>query len=127
MSEIKVNGLDQLNAKLRKNMNLNVVKTVVKKNGADLQKKAQRNAEFKGHYEWVKGKGLQFVNPTGELKRSIELSIKDGGLTAVVAPTTEYAEYVEYGTRFMESQPYMRPALGEQKQIFKKDLEKTMR
>lgn len=39
MSGIKVNGLDQLNAKLRKNMDLNVVKTVVKKNGADLQKK----------------------------------------------------------------------------------------
>lgn len=39
MSGIKVNGLDQLNAKLRKNMDLNAVKTIVKKNGADLQKK----------------------------------------------------------------------------------------
>lgn len=108
MSGIKVNGLDQLNAKLRKNMDLNVVKTVVKKNGADLQKKAQRYAPV----------------DTGALKRSIGLNIKDGSLTAVVAPTTEYAEY---GTRFMESQPYVRPALGEQKQIFKKDLEKIMR
>ena len=111
MSGIKVNGLDQLNAKLRKNMDLNVVKTVVKKNGADLQKKAQRYAPV----------------DTGALKRSIGVNIKDGSLTAVVAPTTEYAEYVEYGTRFMESQPYVRPALGEQKQIFKKDLEKIMR
>lgn len=92
MSGIKVNGLDQLNVKLRKNMNLNVVKTVVKKNGADLQKKAQRYAPV----------------DTGTLKRSIELNIEDGGLTAVVAPTTDYAEYVEYGTRFMESQPYVR-------------------
>ena len=41
MSGIKVNGLDQLNAKLRKNMDLNAVKTIVKKNGEDLQKKAQ--------------------------------------------------------------------------------------
>ena len=81
MSGIKVNGLDQLNAKLRKNMDLNVVKTVVKKNGADLQKKAQRYAPV----------------DTGALKRSIGLNIKDGSLTAVVAPTTEYAEYVEYG------------------------------
>lgn len=111
MSGIKVNGLDQLNAKLRKNMDLNVVKTVVKKNGADLQKKAQRYAPV----------------DTGALKRSIGLNIKDGSLTAVVAPTAEYAEYVEYGTRFMESQPYVRPALGEQKQIFKKDLEKVMK
>ena len=111
MSGIKVNGLDQLNAKLRKNMDLNAVKIIVKKNGADLQKKAQ-------HYVPV---------DTGTLKRSIGLNIKDGGLTAVVAPTTDYAEYVQYGTRFMESQPYMRPALGEQKQIFKSDLEKVMK
>lgn len=111
MSGIKVNGLDQLNAKLRKNADINVVKTVVKKNGADLQKKAQ-------HYAPV---------DTGTLKRSIGLSIKDGGMTAVVAPTAEYAEYVEYGTRFMESQPFLRPALGEQKPIFKNDLEKIMR
>ena len=70
MSGIKVNGLDQLNAKLRKNMDLNAVKTIVKKNGADLQKKAQ-------HYVPV---------DTGTLKRSIGLNIKDGGLTAVVFP-----------------------------------------
>lgn len=31
MSGIKVNGLDQLNAKLRKNMDLNTVKTIVKR------------------------------------------------------------------------------------------------
>ncbi len=127
MSGIKVNGLDQLNAKLRKNMDLNVVKTVVKKNGADLQKKAQKKAEFRGHYEWVKGRGLVFVNPTGELKRSISLTIKDGGLTAVSGPTKDYGEYVEYGTRFMDAQPFMKPALDEQKRIFKSDLEKVMK
>ena len=127
MSEIKVNRLDQLSAKLKKNMNMNVVKTVVKKNGAELQKKAQKNAEFKGHYEWVKGKGLQFVNPTGELKRSIGLSSRDNGMTAAVGPTKDYGEYVEYGTRFMEAQPYIKPALDEQKRIFKNDLEKVMK
>ena len=46
-------------------------------------------------------------------------------MTARVAPTAEYSEYVEYGTRFMESQPYMRPAFGEQKQQFKSDMQKT--
>ena len=111
MSGIKVNGLDQLNAKLRKNMDPNVVKMIVRKNGADLQKKAQRYAPV----------------ATGELKRSIGLSIKDGGMTAVVAPATDYAEYVEYGTRFMEAQPFIRPAFGEQKQIFIKELEKVMK
>lgn len=110
MGDIKINGLDQLNAKLRKNLDLNVVRTIVKKNGADLQKKAQ-------YYVPV---------DTATLQRSIRLNIKDAGMTAVVAPTADYAEYVEYGTRFMESQPYLRPALGEQKQIFKNDLEKIM-
>ena len=92
--------------------NLNVVKTVVKKNGADL---AEKSTEICSCRYW------------GIKEEALRLNIKDGGLTAVVAPTTEYAEYVEYGTRFMESQPYVRPALGEQKQIFKKDLEKVMK
>lgn len=110
MGDIKISGLDQLNAKLRKNLDLNVVRTIVKKNGADLQKKAQ-------YYVPV---------DTATLQRSIRLNIKDVGMTAVVAPTADYAEYVEFGTRFMEAQSYMRPALEEQKQIFKNDLEKIM-
>ena len=61
------------------------------------------------------------------LKRHVTLSIKDSGLTAVVEPEVDYAEYVEYGTRFMEAQPYLKPALDEQKRIFKSDLEKIMR
>ena len=96
MSGIKVNGLDQLNAKLRKNMDLNAVKTIVKKEWSGSPEKAQ-------HYVPV---------DTGTLKRSIGLNIKDGGLTAVVAPTTDYAEYVEYGTRFMESTTVHAPSTG---------------
>lgn len=128
MSGIKVNGLDQLNAKLRKNLDLKATKTVVRHNGAELQKKVEKNTDnFKGHYEWVKGEGLKFVTPSGNLKRHVTLSIKDSGLTAVVEPEVDYAEYVEYGTRFMEAQPYLKPALDEQKRIFKSDLEKITR
>ena len=108
MSGIKVNGLDQLNAKLRKNMDLNAVKTIVKKNGADLQKKAQ-------HYVPV-----DYWN----IKKKHWPQYQDGGLTAVVAPTTDYAEYVEYGTRFHGITTVHAPALGEQKQIFKSRLRK---
>lgn len=35
--------------------------------------------------------------------------------------------YLEYGTRFMSSQPFVRPALEEQEKQFKSDLEKLMR
>lgn len=47
---------------------------------------------------------------TGFLKRSIFITIKDLGLTAKIEPTANYAGYVEYGTRKMGAQPYVRPA-----------------
>lgn len=47
---------------------------------------------------------------TGFLKRSIFITIKDVGLTAKIEPTASYAGYVEYGTRKMNAQPYVRPA-----------------
>lgn len=108
-------------------MNLDAVKRVVKKNGADLQKKAKKEAVFEGHYEWEAGKGKVFKNPTGNLNRSIELDISDGGLTAKVEPTAEYAAYVELGTRFMESQPYLKPAFNTQKEKFKNDMDKLVK
>lgn len=77
MSGIKVNGLDQLNAKLRKNLDLKAAKTVVRHNGAELQKKVKKNTDnFKGHYEWVKGEGLKFVTPSGNLKDTLPLVLK---------------------------------------------------
>ena len=94
MTGIKVTGLDKLQKKLKKNVNLNDVKRVVSHNGAEMQIKAQQNAPV----------------DTGHLKRSIGLEIKDGGMTAEVEPAAEYAPYVEYGTRFMSAQPYLKPA-----------------
>jgi HK97 gp10 family phage protein len=64
---------------------------------------------------------------TGTTKRSIGLEIKDDGLTAESAPETEYSPYLEYGTRFMEAQPFVRPALEEQAQQFKSDMQKLVR
>lgn len=111
MSGIKIGGLEKLQKKLKKNVTMNDVKIVVKQNGAELQSKAQNNAPV----------------DTGNLKRSIGLSIEDAGMTAKVKPTADYAGYVEYGTRFMEAQPYMKPALDEQKQQFKNDMKKLVR
>ena len=51
MAEIKIEGLDKLEKQLKKNATLNDVKTVVRKNGADLQRKIQRNADFKKGYQ----------------------------------------------------------------------------
>lgn len=115
MARIKIDGLKELEKKLKANATLDDVKRVVKQNGAELQKKMQEKADFTKGYQ------------TGTTKRSIGLEIKDDGLTAESAPETEYAPYLEYGTRFMEAQPFVRPALEEQAQQFKRDLEKLVR
>lgn len=46
---------------------------------------------------------------TGTLQGSIATEVD--GLAAEVSATTEYADYVEYGTSRMRPQPYMNPAL----------------
>ena len=107
---IRFTGLRDLERKLKQNAVLDDVKRVVAHNGAQLQEKAQRNAPV----------------DTGTLKRSIVLSTEDHGLTAEVEPIAEYAPYVEYGTRFMNAQPFVGPAFQEQKVKFKKDLKKLM-
>lgn len=115
MAKIKVEGLDDLQKAMNENVTMNDVKRVVKQNGAELQKKITRNADFKKGYQ------------TGTTKHSISLEIKDSGLTAESAPETEYSPYLEYGTRFMESQPFVKPVYNEQKKQFKSDMQKLTR
>lgn len=111
MAGVKFTGLHELQAALKKNVTLDDVKRVVKKNGGDMQVKAQRNAPV----------------DTGTLKRSIGLEHSDGGLTATVEPTSEYSPYVELGTRHMDAQPYLKPAFNEQKAQFKRDLDRLVK
>ncbi len=46
---------------------------------------------------------------TGALRSSIEDTYVDP--TGVITVGTDYWRYVEYGTRYMDAQPYIRPAL----------------
>ena len=108
---IAFQGLNELQQGLIRRSHLEAAKTVVMKNGSSLQEQAQRNAPV----------------DTGTLKRSIGLEIKDSGLTAVSGPTVHYGEYVERGTRFMEAQPYMKPALHTVSAQFNADLKKLVR
>ena len=114
MGYIEIEGLKELQKQLKKNADLSDVKFIVRQNGSELQRKMKKKADFKKGYQ------------TGTTKRSIGLEIKDGGMTAEVGPETEYAEYLEFGTRFMEAQPFAQPALDEQKDIFISDLKKIM-
>lgn len=111
MAKIKIEGLDKLEKALKENVTLNDVKKVVRHNGAELQQKIQSNADFKMGYQ------------TGTTKRSVGLEITDGGFTAESGPTTEYAPYVNWGTRFMDAQPFVTDAFNDQVKKFEKDMQ----
>lgn len=115
MPKIKIEGLEELQKALKDNVTMDDVKRVVRQNGSEMQQKIQKNADFKKGYQ------------TGTTKRSIGLDFKEGGFTAEVEPTTEYAPYLEYGTRFMDAQPFVKPGYDEQKIQFKKDMQKLVK
>ena len=109
--KIKITGMNELRVGLDKKMDLKPVRTVVQKNGADLQRNAQEKAPV----------------DTGTLRRSIGLDLTDSCLTATIAPTVEYAPYQEYGTRYMDAQPFVGPAFNEQKNKFVNDMKKLVK
>ena len=78
-------------------------------------KKLQLNLKDKAQMRLVK-----------ETRRSINILIEKGGLLARVKPTTKYSPYVEYGTRFMDKQPFVKPAFQQVKKEFVKDLKKLV-
>lgn len=127
MPKFTITGIDSLQKKLKDNIKMTDVQRVVRNNGSQLQRKMQRKANFRGHYAWEAGRGKVFKKPTGTTKHSIGLSLSDGNFTATVEPGTEYSPYLEYGTRFMDAQPFVRPAFDEQKEKFKDDMQKLVR
>ena len=115
---IYVTGVNALSEKLKKNATMDDVKRVVKTNTVELEKTMKQKAQFKGHYD---GNG-NFVSPTGMTRRSIDSVINMSGMQGKVAPHTEYSYYLEYGTRFMSAQSFVRPSFNQQKKIFLNDM-----
>lgn len=124
----ELKGLEKLQNKLQKVAKMEEVERIVEKHGEAMQKKAVNNASrFRGHYEG-RGKNRRFVRPTGATKRSI--SVNSGKIDRFkyrVAPGTDYAAYVELGTRKMSAQPFIKPAFDDQKKLFKNDLERLVK
>ena len=113
MARVEIKGDDILLKALQTASNMKAHKAIVQKHGADLQKKAQSNAVFTHGYA------------TGATKRSITLEITDGGFTAKVTTGTDYSGYLEKGTRFMEAQPFMKPAFDVVQPKFIDDLRRA--
>ena len=124
----ELKGLEKLQKKLQKVAKMEEMERIIEKHGAEMQRKAIINAsKFRGHYEG-RGKNKHFVKPTGATKRSISVnSSKVGRFKYKVAPGTSYAAYVELGTRKMSAQPFIKPAFDNQKEEFKKDLERLVK
>lgn len=91
-------GMNEIRGHLEDGISMEAVKTVVAFHGSEMQQTAQ----------------ICVPVDTGFLKDSIELDLLDGGLTAHVEAYAEYAAYVEFGTRYMEAQPYIRPAYDQE-------------
>lgn len=115
MPKLEIKGLGKLEKQLAKNITMDDVKKVVRHNGAYMMVNMVKKADFKKGYQ------------TGTTKRSITLEIKDGGFTAEVEPGTHYSPYLEYGTRYMEAQPFVNPAFNEQAKKFQSDMDKLVR
>lgn len=126
--QFELKGLEKLQTKLQRVAKMEEVERIVEKHGTEMQKKAVNNAsKFRGHYEG-RGKNKHFVKPTGATKRSISVnSSKIDRFKYRVAPGTEYAIYVELGTRKMSAQPFIKPAFDDQKKLFKDDLERLVK
>lgn len=108
---IQLDGLSTLVQGLKeREEDKSAIRTVVQMNGARLQQQAQEIVPVR----------------TGTLKRSITLTMEDGGMTANITPTAYYGAYVELGTRFMRAEPYLRPAFDSVAPQFISDLKKVM-
>ena len=108
---IQIKGLKELEKKLKQTATMEQVKQIVKMNTVEMNAKASRKAPV----------------DTGFLRRSIIFEIADSGMTGKSTVRAHYAPYLEFGTRFMASQPFMVPAWRAQKEIFKKDMDRLVK
>ena len=63
---------------------------------------------------------------TGELENSIETTVDPRTLTATVEATAPHAAFVEYGTVHQAAQPFMTPALEENRTAVADDVAKAV-
>jgi len=72
--------------------------------------------------EFVTGRAkLETPVDTGKLRQSIDNEVLDDSV--VIGTNTEYAIYVEKGTRHQQAQPYLEPAVTKNKGKIKKIIE----
>lgn len=110
-ASLEVKGTSALFAHIERAISLEAVKKVVSTNTSEMANQMQRRAPV----------------DTGFMRRSINQSILDGGLSGMVTPTAEYTPYVNFGTRFQAAQPFVSNAFNYQKIKFLADMKGLVR
>lgn len=88
----KIHGLEELQRAIAKrpDMMATQAKAIVERNATQLKRQTMRNMTeaYTGHKE-----GSRFVKPSGTTKGSVDITYQQAGMTAIVAPHTEYFPY----------------------------------
>lgn len=111
-----LDGLDALLAKLDR-MDREIeddVGKIVKNNTIEMTEKVVKNAEFTQGYQ------------TGYTKRNIETKMVRK-LVGKTISKSEHSGYLEFGTRFMDAQPFIFPGFYKQKKQFLDDLDRLVK
>lgn len=109
-------GNKKLRDALVQKAQLSEVKMIVQKNGAQLNNQTMANMAS----AYTKGYS------TGNTIRKTNLTFTSGGLRVKQTTNTDYIQYLENGTRFMQAVPTIKPAFEKQKEQFKSDLERLV-
>lgn len=110
--KMELKGLDQLKAKfdqLDKQTQGAVLQNAVRAGALPIQNAAITKAPIR----------------SGDLRRSIHTEIVNTSAThaeAEIGTDLEYAPFVEFGTRYMSAQPYLRPAFDTQTDAAKREI-----
>lgn len=110
-TRVKLTGVEELQAHLldlAKKVDKQASQEALKDSGAYLMRRAKANAPVR----------------SGELRRGIKGSFK--GRTYEVMSTKAYSGYVEYGTRFMDAQPFMKPAFEDAQKHFELKIKRIL-
>ena len=108
---VEIRGVKEMQKMLNEVASLKDVQNAVKVNTTEMHQRASRKVPV----------------DTGHLRRSLTVDFTDNGLTGRVYTDVEYAIYQEYGTRFINPRPFMRPSLYEQRSLFAKDMSRLLK
>ena len=64
---------------------------------------------------------------TGNLRNSITHDVDDGEPAAYIGTNVEYSIYVELGTIKMDAQPFLKPAVADHANTYRKIIEKELK